>query len=241
MKMKKKFLILSVLMPVVVFAAEKVQVKTVEITVADLNEIKIILYIIAVSTTLILGTMQFYYNRKHQKNTYSMNMLNNTLSTVKQSSIGEIKNIYTELKLDLHKLDKDGYLWDEKKSIKDILEMTITQDEKVKNREEYKKDIVYRIKANTYHLLNFYDCMAGSIQSELIEPAMIFNHYSLMVIDLYRWAKPLIDEENAKDDFSPWQPFQQMAKIYISHQDILKNELEDKKNSIFMKKVIKVK
>lgn len=209
-------------------------------TASDLNEIKVIMYFIAVSLTLILGSIQFYFNRKHQKNTYSINMLNNTLSLVHQSTTGEVNSIYKELKTDLYKLGKDGFLWSTDKTIKDVVDVTATKDEKTKDDLELKVDVEFRVKANTYSLLNFYDAMATSMEDKLIEPGMIFNHYSLMVIDMYRWSKPLIDEQSANDDFSPWQPFVLMAKVYIQHQDMLQDDLNNHKNSIFMKQVIRV-
>lgn len=211
------------------------------LTIADLDEIKVLLYVIAVALTLILGSIQFYFNRRHQKNTYSINMLNNTLDLVHQSTTGEVKNIYVELKEDLNKLGKDGYLWNTEKTARDVLDMEVQDADKTKNGDELKRDVLYRVKANTYNLLNFYDAMASSIEHEQIEPGMIFNHYSLMIIDMYRWSKPLIDEQSANDDFCPWQPFVQMAKVYIQHQDMLKDELNNHKNSIFMKQVTKVK
>jgi len=211
------------------------------VTSGDLGEIKIILYVIAVVTTLILGSIQVYFNRRHQKNTYVINKLNNTLSAVQESSIGELKNIYRELKTDLYILGAEGYLWDNKKTINNVLDLKISDEDKVDSTQEYKKDIIYRVKGNTYDLLNYYDSLAGSIEDDLIEPGMIFNNYSLMVIDMYRWAKPLIDEQNAKDEFSPWQQFQQMAKAYMSHQDMLKDQLDDHKNNIFVVDVVKVK
>lgn len=220
------------------------------ITTSEFNDFKITIYIIIGVITILFTAMNYFNNkrqfkevqdnnRKHQKNTYSINMLNNTLSTVKQSTAGEVRNIYTELKEALFDLGCDGYLWDEKKSIKDILELNIKDtDGKVDIKKE---KLVFKIRNSTHNLLNFYDCIATSIESELVEPAMIFNHYSLMVIDMYRWAKPIIDEENAKDDFTPWYPFQQMAKAYIQNQNILKDELHNHKNSIYTKQVVKVK
>lgn len=206
-------------------------------TASGLDELKLMIYISVAFITIVLGGIQFYFNRRHQKNTYTINMLNNTLHAVRQTTLGEVKVMHNELKSDLYKLGYEGALWDPDKTIQTILDLSFGDTDMV--GDERKNDIVYRIKSNTYSLLNFYDCLATSIENELIEPAMIFNHYSLMVIDFYRWSKPLIDKEQG--DFMPWQPFVFMAKAYIAHQDELKDELDNHKNSIFMKQIVKVK
>ena len=205
----------------------------------NLDDIRIAIYVVGVLLAFAIGLIQLFLNRKHHKNTYDMNVLNNTLSITRQVIMGDIKKTYDEIKIDLNKINCTDWLWDDKKSIKDVLELNINPEDKI--GDEFKKDIIYRIKLNTYTLLNFYDCMATSIENELIDSSMIFNHFSLMVIDIYRWSKPLIDEQNSNDAICPWLPFTSMAKAYIQNQDLLRDELSNHRNNIFMKKVKKIK
>ncbi len=215
----------------------KEEVVNTAVEVASFDELRVVILLAAILISGILGTIQYFLNRKHQKNTYIINRHNNTQSILRQSTVGEIRNVYNELKTDLRNIGMEDALWDESKTMADVL--AIKTEGAPKIGKESLDSVIFRIKNNTYNLLNFYDCIGTSIRADLLDSEMIFNHYSLMIMDAYRWAKPLMDEQ--KGAFRPWKPFEQMAKAYIKHQDLLKAELDSQRDGMFMKEVVKIK
>lgn len=184
---------------------------------------------------------------QHKNNTYEMEKIKLTNDFMQKYTSGEIGKKYRELKEMLFDFGMKGAYWNPEMNVKKVCENiaswasieakngttnvnfrgnAITMDQYLYHAQKGVEDI----ELVTYELLNFFESMAASINSELANENMLYNFYCLMAMDLHRWAQPLLNE----DDKSGVPPFGEFVALAIEwekelrkHTERLDKELEE--------------
>lgn len=224
----------------------------------ELSAVRNEMYLFFSLFALAWGIYLYYDSRKyrklllaidlqHKNNTYEMEKIKLTNDFVQKYTSGEIGKKYRELKELLFNFSMKGAYWDPDMNVQAVCEKINEWYVEVRDsgapQVRFKGTIieidqyayesmraVEEIELITYEILNFFESMATSIKSELANEDILYNFYSLMAMDLHRWARPLLNESD-KSGVPPFMEFVTLAveweKELRKHTERLDKELEE--------------